>query len=685
MPETPPVFNEVAEKIDREKEFSEEEQERFKSYFLEHYGEVSFSTQDVRLDRISAENFRVLSQVDVDFDRQDTILYGQNSKGKTSLVKSLLYNIAGLPENPSAYDMTNLINSDSSNMSTKGYWTIDDSPYSLERTLRQSGQGSSLSGGDEPYLLEGHSKEPTISTEFTDPSDVLEKFGLQQLRLRGHDPYEILSLFFLMSEDFTRFLGEKHSDLLDLLFGINITTVVQAVEAEIGELELQDEEEKSAQKLREYQAERDNLEDEKTNLEQKKSQLTNNLSEKQERLESIEDALSGKNELDSLRQRKNELESRRADAKVKRSDVVEELGSVRRTIKRYEDTELLDDVEDIGEELQNFLTIPDRCPICTNRVDQEQRERLLEEHDCPLCAKKMPDDRYRTEVENLDSDKVSDTTSKKHTGELKELREKEQELEGQKTRLGQKISSIESEIDRVTKDIEDHDLAELADEQGGLRREVQDLRDSAVETEVKLGSVKERLGILEFEIKAQKHLKAKAKEKVARTDGLKRFNDILSEARDSQRQEIKRKIASQIQELFDYFEEGSLKNAHNVEFKSGGSYHFEIKTTDQILDSYIADESTAEINLHALLFHTAVLKLLSESINSPPLRLFIIDSPFDNEVDEQNAHDISNYLSHLPEILPEYQIVIASADTDTFNPTEYEDSFEMKEFEGLTA
>jgi hypothetical protein len=137
--------------------------------------------------------------------------------------------------------------------------------------------------------------------------------------------------------------------------------------------------------------------------------------------------------------------------------------------------------------------------------------------------------------------------------------------------------------------------------------------------------------------------------------------------------------------LFDHFEEGSLKNAHNVEFKSGGSYHFEIKTTDQVLDSYIADESTAEINLHALLFHTAVLKLLSESINSPPLRLFVIDSPFDNEVDEQNANDISNYLSHLPEILPEYQIVIASADTDTFNPTEYEDSFEMKEFEGSTA
>jgi len=684
MSEKPPVYDKVADAIDREKKFSEAQKDQFKGCFLDHYSEVNFSTKDVRLDRMTAEHFRVLDSVDIEFNRQDTILYGQNSQGKTSLVKSLLYNIAGLPDDPSAFDMTNLVKTDKKTMSTRGCWTIDDSPYTVERSLRQSGQGNSLSGDNKPYLLEGHSTQSTITTEFTDPSEVLEKFGLQQLRLRGHDPYDVLSLFFLMSEDFTRFLGEKHSELLDILFGINITTVVRAAEKEIDGLELSEPENRAVQRLREYQSEQKTLVDTEEQLADNKDDLTNTLLEKKERLQSIEEALSGQNELDRLRQRRNELQSRRADAKIEKSEVVEELASVRRRIERYEDTELLDDVGDIGEELQNFLTIPDRCPICTNRVDKEQREQLIDEHSCPLCEKEMPEDRYRTEVENVCPDKAADATSDQHREDLEELREKERKLKGEMDHLEQRIKSTEEEIAQVENDIDTHDLAALAEEQDELRRKLEDLQKKAVDTEVRLGSVREDLTRVNYEINAQQHLKEIAKQKETRRQSLTRFRSILERARDSQRQETKRQIANQIKNLFKYFNEGSLSEAHRVEFKSGGSYHFIIKTSGQTLDSSVADNSNAEINLHSLLFHTAVLKLLSESMNSPPIRLFIIDSPFDNEVDEQNANDIVNYLSALPAILPEYQVLIASADTDTFEKSDYENAFQLREFGGST-
>jgi len=295
MSEQPPVFDRVDERIEQEEKFTEEQEKEFKEFFRDYYEELRFQTRDIRLDKFTAENFRTIGEEDIELDRSDTILYGRNSKGKTSLVKAILYNIAGLPENASAFDMTNLVNKDKSILSTTGYWTIDDSPYTLERALRQGGQGSSLSGDEKPFLSQGHTTEATISGKFTDPSDVLGRFGLQDLRQRGHEPYSVLSLFFLMSEDFTRFLGGKHSELMDLLFGINITTVVSAIENKIEELELEDEENEAAQKLRQYENEQEELQ---ADLERTQEELQNTLGElkeKEDELENLKSALEGEN------------------------------------------------------------------------------------------------------------------------------------------------------------------------------------------------------------------------------------------------------------------------------------------------------------------------------------------------------------------------------------------------------
>ena len=680
MSEKPVVYERIDEQIKNEEKFSQEQREAFREFFLEYYKEISFKNEDIRLDRFFAKNFRTINKTEVTFDRSDTILYGQNSKGKTSFVKALLYNIAGLPENASTYDMTRLVKTGKQTSNTVGYWTIDDSPHTLERRLRQEGQGSPLSGDQEPYLSEGHTTEASISGKFTDPSEVLETFGLLDLKQRGHDPFEILSLFFLMSEDFTRFLGEKHSELMDLLFGINITTVVSAAENKIEDLELSDSENASIQKLRQYQSKKQTIETELSETQIVQENVLDNLKERKNELVYIKDRLQGENKLDRLRNRKNELQGRRADYKVKKSEVVEDLASVRRTVERYEDTELLDDVEGMVEELQNFMTVPNRCPICTNPVDTNQREKLIHNAVCPLCSKDMPQDRYHEEIEYEQSETGNNTRDDQYSEDLESLRQRQSELKRKEERLEARIQNVDQELEEISKKIDESDLSNLAEEQDRLQREVRELQDKAVELDVQIDSLEAQLTTIELEIRANKHLKEIGQEKANRRKAFSRYKTIVEKARVKQRQKIKQQLVEEIRDLFQYFTHGTLEKAHSVEFKSGGSYHFVIQTSERELDSSVADESTAEINLHSLLFHTAVLKRLSKSINSPPLRVFAIDSPFSNEVDEQNAQDIVDFLVSLPEILPEYQILLASAETDSFEPSDYSENYQLIRF-----
>ena len=681
MSDQPPVFKRVDKSIEQEDKFSEDQKQKFKEFFREYYEELQFNTDDVRLDRFLAENFRAIDKADVEFNRADTILYGRNSKGKTSLIKALLYNIAGLPENPTSFDMTNLVNKNKTALSTTGYWTIDDSPVTLERTLRKSGQGSSLSGDEEPYLSEGHTTEANISAKFTDPSDILETFGLQSLKQRGYDPYSVMSLFFLMSEDFTRFLGEKHSELMDLFFGVNITTVISAIENKIEELELEDVEDEAAQKLRRYESEQDDLQDDIIQTEAQLQQKLDELKEKEDELENLKSALQGEDQLAKLRDQRSELRGRLADLKTERNDVTEHLASVRRTIERYQNTELISDMSGVADELRNFMTIPDRCPICTNQVDTEQREAMLNDHACPLCKKEMPEERYRTEVEYAQSENATDTDRAQHQESLEELRQKEQELIGRQNRLNNQIENLEARLEELSNDIDQSDLSDLAEERDSLQREVRVLRDETVDLRVREDTLQQHLNRISYEVKANAHLLDIAKAKDSQRQAFRRLKGIIEKARKSRRADVKSNIADEMRGLFRYFTDGTLKEAHNVEFKSGGSYHFEIVTSSGRLDSSVADESTAEINLHALLFHTAVLKLLSQSINTLPLRLFAVDSPFANEVDERNARDIADFISALPEILPDYQIIVASAETGDFEPERYSKRFNLVEFE----
>ena len=60
--------------------------------------------------------------------------------------------------------------------------------------------------------------------------------------------------------------------------------------------------------------------------------------------------------------------------------------------------------------------------------------------------------------------------------------------------------------------------------------------------------------------------------------------------------------------------------------------------------------------------------------------MFVIDSPFANEIDGENEKDITNFLNELPDLLPNYQIVVTSASTEGFESSTFVDEYDMKKY-----
>jgi DNA sulfur modification protein DndD len=146
----------------------------------------------------------------------------------------------------------------------------------------------------------------------------------------------------------------------------------------------------------------------------------------------------------------------------------------------------------------------------------------------------------------------------------------------------------------------------------------------------------------------------------------------VRDVRDRQRQEVKNQLEKEMNDLLTYFTDGLFGPATHVEFTDGSNYHFTVYTDEgRRFKSHISDQNTAEVVLHTLLFHTALLKRLAQLEDSLPFRLFVIDAPFANEMDIGNAPDITSFLAQLPEILDDYQILVSAADTESFDVDAY--------------
>jgi len=130
-----------------------------------------------------------------------------------------------------------------------------------------------------------------------------------------------------------------------------------------------------------------------------------------------------------------------------------------------------------------------------------------------------------------------------------------------------------------------------------------------------------------------------------------------------------------MENLLDIFEEGTFSDAFTIDFDSDGRYDFTIRVRDgDDIPSDRPNENPDEGKLTTLLFHTAVLNQLTQHRDTLPLRLFIIDSPY------SESPDITNLLQQLPDILPEFQLILGIADTNMADKDAFSDQYNIVNF-----
>lgn len=660
-----PVIEECADLLDR------------------HYRGISFNQRKVELTRLEVEGFSAIKEKDVEVDG-NTVLFGQNSAGKTSFLNAILFNLLGIPESAQArrrYGLTELVHRESSMARTEGYWQVDESEYLIQRFLETRGRGGAYTRHDEPRLVLDPAEHDVEYDQRNTQAEVSEATGLLPLEQFGFDRFGLLSLFFVMNKNFRLFLDwSDQADLIDLLFGLNLTNVISAVDRKIEEeYKVTEEHENAPMELGQLVQERKDIIEDLNELRQERNRIRANLSDKNDRLDAVEDVLEGENRLNRLQSRHNDLQNRLFDLKEERREAQEEIRQTENAINRYEDTDIKQDLETLADELRDLMTVPDRCPICTNDVDADQREHLVHEQKCPLCEKPFPENRIRVEREHQITRSLT-SVQKERREELDELQSDRDHLIAEEELLTERIEEVQGELDAVRDQIEESDTSEYVEQREELRREVRDLREEAVDIEVRIDAKDSRLTEVEEGIDNLEALHQEVKDIRRKKAMLERFKRIVRGVRDEQRSSVKNQLRAHMMDTLQYFSQGLFGDVSEVVFSEGANYDFELYTSNDVYRSADADESTAEVVLHALLFHSSILKLLTESRNGFPFRMFVIDAPFSNELDAENAADIIGFLDALPDILSEFQVVISVADTAAMNISDLEADYTIVEF-----
>lgn len=546
-------------------------------------------------------------------------------------------------------------------------------------------EGSAYVGHQRPKLVfDPNSEDANPHQARNTQQDISEAFGLWPVESRELGRYNIFSLFCLMAPDFKTFLRwQDKDDFLDLLFGMDMASAInQSKTLRQNKYAISDEEKTAPEELAVAKSRIDEIEERLSKLYGYKERVNEIISAKKDELRSVNDVIQRDDEY----QRLKELESKRLrlERQVSKleSEKRETRGDLRQKrvrIERLEEMQMGEDLHSTAQELQKYMNVPDRCPVCTNDVDDTQRRRLLQEGSCPLCAKPVPTERIEIGSERDVEESIEE--QEKMAEELVELRDEERKLEGEFKRLVRELQEKESELERVESQIEDNSAERLLEYQDELEKTVSDLEGTATAIQVEVNANKRELESLEEEMDKLQGAYESRKLKSRKIQALSSFEKSVNYHIEQERASLKNELESEMNTLLKYFKEGSFADADEVTFDSQGGYNFtvEMDVQDDIPSSR-HNQNSNEGKILALLFHTTVLKLLSKQSNTIPIRMFLIDSPYSDAPDTGNAPDITRFLSALPDILPDYQIILTVADTSMVERQDFSGDYKIRNF-----
>lgn len=676
MPDRDEVINEILERVSNEG-VPDEHMDLCESLLVDNYGSLEYTVDELKLRHLDIENFRVIEEDSIDFGNERTILFGENEEGKTSSLEALQFNLLGLQEDQ-RIKLTGPIRDGKSTLSTTGNWSVDGSDHLIRRTLTNgSGYTETIRLNSDPQDLNDIGWGSPNTQE-----EVSRAVGLWPIESKQLGRYNTFSLFCLMPGNFKIFLKwQKKSKFIDMLFGINLASVItESSRYRNNELELSEDEKTAAEDLADVESRISNLQEDLADLSEEKENVEARLNDRKSELRRVQELLGDKDELEDLETQETEIKRQINKLQDERQEHLSELRAVEQKINRYQEMDMGEHLHEPSQELQKFMSIPDRCPICTNDVDDDQRRRLLNDGDCPLCRKSVPSDRIEIGTERDVEEKIVEREQREEA--LEEAREQRQRIDGEIEFLESRIDDYEEELQNVRSQIQQSDEKELLDRKDELRSTVEDLEQKATNLQIDINAKTEKIEDLRDDrLPELEELYESRKEKVEKKDSLKTFERVAQNQINREREGIREDLASTMKRLLKLFEEGTFSDAFDVDFSLDGGYDFTIRVRNgDDIPSNRPNENSNEGKLTALLFHTATLKCLTEHGETLPLRLFIIDSPYSESPDTRNTPDITNFLQQLPQILPEFQLILGIADTDMADIDIFSDQYNIVNF-----
>lgn len=649
----------------------------------ENYKKSDLPPYDIKLQHINIENFRVIEEREIYFSENNTVLYGPNESGKTTVLEAIRFNILGRQEKQriELTDPIRDVDTGSLTLETTGNWSVDNDHYLLYRNLsRNGGYSSQIKLNTKPESFD-HIPFSGGNTQ----QDVSEEFGMWPIERRELGRYNIFSLFSLMPDDYKAFLRwQKRDALIDILFGIDLAAVVEASKKRRQEkYQLEGIEEDAKQHLEEAKNRRETLTSKKQELEYDLEQVETELSDKQQELRRIEDIVEDDNEVDQLKSKKRQVERQRDKLQAERREKRSKLRDTRLQLERLEEVNSGDDFIEMAEALQKFTSVPDRCPVCTNEVDKEQRTRLLEDAHCPLCAKDVPHNRIEIGTERDIEEQILEREKQKEQIDNNEA--KEEELENQIEILDSRIADYEEEIERLEGQIEDSDERHFVSRRDQLEDEVDELDRRATSLQVEINAKIEEIDDVEDRIIELEDAVETQEKKFSYQESLRTFEKVVNNKIQQERSEVKTSFQKRMNSLLSYFESGTLSDVSSVTFSGNRGYDFTMHVDGgDDIPSDRQNQNSNEGKMIALIFHTAVLQELSQLEYTFPLRMLMIDSPYSKAPDKNNIPDITNFLAALPEELEDFQIILTIADSDMADKADFEAGYNVKSLNDST-
>jgi DNA sulfur modification protein DndD len=639
------------------------------------YRDLEFDDEPVRLTRVQIEGFKAITELDVTVPDRATILHGRNSKGKSSFIEATRFNLFGRDDdNPL---ITNPINRNYDKLKTDGYWRKADRNYLVHREMERK-QG--FEGHRKPNVIENPEDSKHSEAEQRTQSEVDDLIGITPLYEQGFNRFKVFSLFSIISGDLRSFFQwDGSTDLIDMLFGIKLTNVNRAIAKELEECKLEGEEQEAKTRLLEFKQRAVRINDETHELRLEQNQVEDQLSDKVERREELSRILD-KSEVDSALSEKIDLKDEISDLQSRLQNKEDEFLNVKQEISKLKDETATEEIAPALQEVQQLISLPNRCPICTRDVDPEKQEEFNEHGDCPLCGKEVPDDRYETVSEVDEQGELVE--QEKRQEELEELESRQRTIEGEIEFLEEELEEKRDQLETFEERERQSGFTEYKREKEKLEEEIEDLRDKNTSIELSIDSKKEKLHGVARKVWEWSQIDKVRQRKEQRTDALESFEGIIVEERKDARRRLKNRFEERMESLLSIFTRGTFEEATGVRFSRDDSYDYTIYRADNTQKTPgLLGQTDAELLLHMLLFHTTILAELEEERDTVPLKLLLIDSPYGNGPDDENAADVTDFLLELPEILESYQLIVAMADSNLTGRDKLEDSYGLKPVE----